>query len=204
MLIIPRLLGIWRFSQLGNPEQTLQKVSRYSILLHKLTIAASSHSIGKKKVTSLEEDAPPTKKKKRKNSFSKSNRILPIDSELTLKTLLPMKDPIKPDGEAVNADGSLKPADEIKWMNSPSDELHPSNIGVPRAEYQAAVQYNLQGTVVIEIRNTGPQLERDISQEHLRCQVDEVDLGLVFVSHRVAWHIRVSLMLIFTKQYQTK
>jgi hypothetical protein len=33
-----------------------------------------------------------------------------------------MKDPSKPDGEAVNADGSLKPADQIKWLNSPSDE----------------------------------------------------------------------------------
>ena len=40
-----------------------------------------------------------------------------------------MKDPTKPDGEAVNADGSLKPADEIKWLNSPSDELRPSILG---------------------------------------------------------------------------
>ena len=40
-----------------------------------------------------------------------------------------MKDPSKPDGEAVNADGSLKPADQIKWLNSPSDELHPPNLG---------------------------------------------------------------------------
>ena len=39
--------------------------------------------------------------------------------------LLPMKDPEKPNGEAVNADGSLKTADQIKW-NSPSDELGPS------------------------------------------------------------------------------
>lgn len=36
-----------------------------------------------------------------------------------------MKDPSKPDGEAVNADGSLKPADQIKWLNSPSDESRP-------------------------------------------------------------------------------
>jgi hypothetical protein len=35
-----------------------------------------------------------------------------------------MKDPSKPDGEAVNADGSLKPADQIKWVNSPTDESH--------------------------------------------------------------------------------
>ena len=90
---------------------------------------ASSHSIWKKKATSLEEDAPPTKKKKHKDLFSKSNRILPIDPELTLNILLPMKDPMKPDGEAVNADGSLKPANEIKWLNSPSDELHPSILG---------------------------------------------------------------------------
>lgn len=34
-----------------------------------------------------------------------------------------MKDPSKPEGEAVNADGSLKPADQIEWVNSPSDEL---------------------------------------------------------------------------------
>lgn len=33
-----------------------------------------------------------------------------------------MKDPSKPDGEAVNADGSLKPADQIKWLYSPTDE----------------------------------------------------------------------------------
>ena len=50
------------------------------------------------------------------------------DPELTLNTL-PMKDPSKPDGKAVNADGSLKPADQIKWLNSPSDELHPPNLG---------------------------------------------------------------------------
>jgi hypothetical protein len=36
-----------------------------------------------------------------------------------------MKDPSKPDGEAVNADGSLKPADQIKWLNSPADESRP-------------------------------------------------------------------------------
>ena len=40
-----------------------------------------------------------------------------------------MKDPTKPDGEAVNADRSLKPADEIIWLNSPSDELRPSILG---------------------------------------------------------------------------
>ena len=34
-----------------------------------------------------------------------------------------MKDPSKPDGEAVNADGSLKDANQINWMNSPTDEL---------------------------------------------------------------------------------
>ena len=65
-----------------------------------------------------------------KDLFSKSNRILPIDPELTLKNLLPMKDPMKPDGKAVNADRSLKPADEIKWLNSPSDELHLSILGL--------------------------------------------------------------------------
>ena len=36
-----------------------------------------------------------------------------------------MKDPSKPDGEEVNADGSLKPADQIKWVNSPTEESHP-------------------------------------------------------------------------------
>jgi hypothetical protein len=36
------------------------------------------------------------------------------DPELTLKTFLPMKDPSKPDGEAVNDDGTLKAADQIK------------------------------------------------------------------------------------------
>jgi len=85
--------------------------------------------LDKKRASSLmEEDAPPTKKKKRECLFSKSNRIIVLtycDPELTLKTLLPMKDPSKPDGEAVNADGSLKPADQIKWLNSPSDESHP-------------------------------------------------------------------------------
>ena len=40
-----------------------------------------------------------------------------------------MKDPSKPDGEAVNADGSLKPADQINWLNSPSDESHPPVLG---------------------------------------------------------------------------
>ena len=47
------------------------------------------------------------------------------DPELTLRTLFPMKDPSKPDGEAVNADGLLKPADQIKWVNSLTEELHP-------------------------------------------------------------------------------
>ena len=35
-----------------------------------------------------------------------------------------MKDLLKPDGDTVNDDGSLKQADEISWFNSPSDE-HP-------------------------------------------------------------------------------
>jgi hypothetical protein len=35
-----------------------------------------------------------------------------------------MKDLSKPDGDAVNDDGSLKQANEISWFNSPSDE-HP-------------------------------------------------------------------------------
>lgn len=35
-----------------------------------------------------------------------------------------MKDPSKPDGEAVNADGTLKAADQIKWLHSPTDESH--------------------------------------------------------------------------------
>ena len=35
-----------------------------------------------------------------------------------------MKDPSKPDGEAVNPDGTLKAANQIKWVNSPTDELH--------------------------------------------------------------------------------
>jgi hypothetical protein len=37
-----------------------------------------------------------------------------------------MKDPSKPDGEAVNADGSLKDAHQIKWLNSPTDESGPN------------------------------------------------------------------------------
>lgn len=79
-----------------------------------------------------EEDAPPTKKK-RKHLFSKSvsecSMLLTFcdDLELTLKTFLPMKDPSKPDGKAVNADGTLKAADQIKWLNSPTDELHLPN-----------------------------------------------------------------------------
>ena len=36
-----------------------------------------------------------------------------------------MKDPSKPDGEAVNADGSLKDAHQINWLNSPTDESNP-------------------------------------------------------------------------------
>ena len=32
------------------------------------------------------------------------------------------KDVKKPDGEACNADGTLKDANEIQWLNSPSDE----------------------------------------------------------------------------------
>jgi hypothetical protein len=40
------------------------------------------------------------------------------DPELTLNTFLPMKDPSKPDGEAVNADGSLKDANQIQWVMS--------------------------------------------------------------------------------------
>ena len=31
------------------------------------------------------------------------------------------KDPMKPDGDAVNPDGILKGADEINWLNSPTD-----------------------------------------------------------------------------------
>jgi hypothetical protein len=42
-----------------------------------------------------------------------------------------MKDPSKPDGEAVNADGSLKPADQMKWVDSPTEdsESHPPILG---------------------------------------------------------------------------
>ena len=72
----------------------------------------------------MEEDAPLTKKKKCKDLISKYNcRILHIDPELTLNTLLPMKDLIKPDGEAVNADGLLKSANQMEWLNSPSNEF---------------------------------------------------------------------------------
>jgi hypothetical protein len=51
------------------------------------------------------------------------------DPDRTLKTSLPMKDPSKPDGEAVNADGTLKAADQIKWLNSPTDESIQANQG---------------------------------------------------------------------------
>jgi hypothetical protein len=92
-----------------------------------------------------EEDAPPTKKKKRKNPFLKSNRMLPTSlcPELTLKTLLPMKDPSKPDGEAVNTDGSLKPADQITWLNSPSDESRPPILD-PYEDTEDAAPGNMQ------------------------------------------------------------
>lgn len=53
---------------------------------------------------------------------------------------MPTKDQSKPDGEAVNADGTLKPADEIEWLHSPSDEprgLRPSILG-PNEEISTA------------------------------------------------------------------
>lgn len=36
-----------------------------------------------------------------------------------------MKDVSKPDGEACNPDGTLKDAEDIGWVNSPSDSLPP-------------------------------------------------------------------------------
>ena len=35
------------------------------------------------------------------------------------------KDTSKPDGEACNPDGTLKDAEQIKWLNSPSDSPPP-------------------------------------------------------------------------------
>ena len=49
-----------------------------------------------------------------------------------------MKDPSKPDGEAVNADGTLKPADQIKWLNSPTDELRPPILNLYKDKGDAA------------------------------------------------------------------
>ena len=40
-----------------------------------------------------------------------------------------MKDLSKPDGEAVNADRSLKDTHEIKWLNSPTDKSRPPILG---------------------------------------------------------------------------
>ena len=52
-----------------------------------------------------------------------------------------MKDPSKPDGEAVNADGSLKPADQITWLNSPTDESHPP---IPNEDMRNAAPGKMQ------------------------------------------------------------
>ncbi len=37
-----------------------------------------------------------------------------------------LKDASKPEGEACNPDGTLKDADKIEWLNSPSDEAAPA------------------------------------------------------------------------------
>lgn len=45
---------------------------------------------------------------------------LQIDSDTRVQ-----QDTTKPIGEACNADGTLKHASEIDWLNSPSDEIPP-------------------------------------------------------------------------------
>ncbi|KAH9977017.1 hypothetical protein BGW80DRAFT_1456384 [Lactifluus volemus] len=49
------------------------------------------------------------------------SQYIPILTELTLNTVL-QKDMSRLEGEAVNDDGTLKDADEITWLHSPSDE----------------------------------------------------------------------------------
>jgi hypothetical protein len=41
-------------------------------------------------------------------------------AELTINTSF-LKDASKPEGEACNPDGTLKDADKMEWLNSPSD-----------------------------------------------------------------------------------
>jgi len=47
-----------------------------------------------------------------------------LPKELTIDTVL-SKDTSKPDGEACNPDGTLKDAEEITWLHSPSDPVPP-------------------------------------------------------------------------------
>ena len=42
-----------------------------------------------------------------------------------------LKDASKPEGEACNPDGTLKDADKIEWLNSPSDEAAPAAPAAP-------------------------------------------------------------------------
>lgn len=49
------------------------------------------------------------------------------------------QDPSKPPGDACNVDGTLKSADEIDFVNSPSDEQPPKSISTAEKRKAASV-----------------------------------------------------------------
>ena len=54
------------------------------------------------------------------------------------------KDMSKPDGEACNADGTLKDATEIEWINSPLDIIPPPPQNIPFVSGSCAWNGNIE------------------------------------------------------------
>ena len=58
--------------------------------------------------------------------MGKEKTQLRYHSELQLINTKYLKDATKPDGEACNADRTLKDASEMEWLNSPTDLVAPA------------------------------------------------------------------------------
>ena len=64
----------------------------------------------------------------------------------------------KPIGETCNADGTLKDASKIKWLDSPSDETPP--VPIPFSKCTHSVDFN--DTQLVEFNSKRPQVSKTI------------------------------------------
>lgn len=76
--------------------------------------------------TGSDEGRPLKQTSKSSNRKGQRETKLRYHSELQLINTKNLKDTTKPDGEACNADGTLKDASEMEWLNSPTDLAAPA------------------------------------------------------------------------------